>query len=168
MRSMTWALTGLLAIVLSFCEVSPCAADDQVSPKDPAPSPAEQLAINADEVASGAGVSFSPDDGATSLNPVQGSFVESLRAILEDEALILAQLNEEIAAATDLETRVALERRMADRKQQTEIEILQLHLVRAQAEGRNEDATRIEVGLKQLLEPTPIVPTTEKRIRASR
>ena len=158
MRSRITTLAGLILAALLLHGAS--------AAEEPTPVPASKLAINAEEVAAG-GEQFPEGTGGGDLTPVQDSFREQLRAIFEEEEKALAELRVHIAEAPDQASRLELERRMADLKQQTEIDILRLQLERANAEGRTEDAQRIEAGIQGILEPTPMVPTTEKRVRAS-
>ena len=151
MRSIIWALTGLfLAIVLSFSEVSPCAADDRGSPKDPAPVPAEQSSRSMPKKWPVArACSFSPGTGGSYFTqPGSGKLCgEPSRDLRRGRNADPRPTRVQKSRRPPIWSfAFGLERRMADRKQQTEIEILRLQLVRAHAEGRNEDASRIEVG----------------------
>lgn len=171
MRPMTWALSGLILVVLlpgNGVSATPTESAGEGSSQNVAtPVAAEELAINADEVASGVGVRPAVDASNAPVLPIDREFQQKLRELFEDEAVAIELLREQIADAVNLGSRLELERRLSDRKQQTEIGLLELHLERARSMGRTEDVLRIEAGLEELLNPPPIVPTTEKRTRAS-
>ena len=169
MRSMTWALAGLLATALLLFSASHATPPEEATPdsatEDVAPVPIEELAINAAEMASGAGVRFEPNPGDTDPRAQQSKYELQLHELFETEAVDVARLHALIAEASEPMARLDLERRVAERKQETELSVLQLQLARARVEDRHDDVRELEASVHEMLHPTPVEPKNVPRER---
>ena len=128
-------------------------------PQGPRSGPRRKLAINADEVASGAGVRFPVEEGmaaidAEALAP-KSEYAARLMAIFEEEAADLARLNALIDEEPEPMARLDLERKLSERQQRTEILVMELQLERARREGLEAAVQELEASIEELLHPTP-------------
>lgn len=164
MRSLPGAATGLVLAALFLVPTAGAESPDPGGTKSPDKTPVsvEKLKINADEIAAGLPLRFPVDSDAQSLADTD-SFAERYRSILEQEKEDISRLREQIAKTRDPMQRLQLAGRVADRRRQTELTLLRLHIDRAHAAGREELAQSLEAELRAALQPKPVERTQEIR-----
>lgn len=151
-------------------EAPPTAVDrteaDRV-PAEPAAteSAATEPAAAEPAAADAASASLEPASPAprSASDPARSLLIAAIDAALEREALLVRELQSQLAHAPDAMAALAIQRQIDARKQQTEIAILELQLEHARSNGRNADAEQLDATLQQLRQPQSPRRAVERR-----
>lgn len=87
--------------------------------------------------------------------------MQEIRNVLADEQTDLQVLQAELANASSETDALAILRRIAQRKQETEIAVLRIQERRARELGDEETALRIDRAIRRILNPEPVAPSPE-------
>jgi hypothetical protein len=143
----------LLFVVVAFLvpQGAIAAAEDQ----PPAPGPGQLITVP-------------PSPVVTGQAPGQNPMIEEIRALLAESAATVLEIQNQMKAAPDEQTALAMLRQVRQHKQDTEVAVLRIQQRYAREKGDTEAAQLIEEAIGQLLIPAPVSATPEARAERAR